>query len=171
MTVYRGPPLSRSPISLVEPEPRQFLTALATADLADSQKDWFHRAQSDNGCFFFAVQHQGSVAGQIVLHDIDWEAKEAMVAYHLFRTENRGRGLGTAALKALCGYAFGRLGLRRLVAITSYDNVASRRIAAQAGFRELGAAREGANLVVYEQLARGGSPSGCSGRANVASLV
>ena len=154
MTIYRGPPLSRSPISLVEPDHHVVVEAVHVADLTEHQKSWFERARWDKGCYYFGVQHQGKVAGQIVLHDIDWEAKEAMVAYHLFRTENRGRGLGTAALKALCEYAFGRLGLRRLVAITSYDNVASRRIVAKAGFRELGAAREGPNLVVYEQLAK-----------------
>ena len=153
MTVYRGPPLSRSPISVVQPDHDNVVDALLVADLTEHQKGWFERAQWEKDCYYFGVRHQGSIAGQIVLHDIDWEAKEAMVGYHLFRSESRGSGWGSAALKALCEYAFGRLVLRRLVAITSYDNVASRRIAAKAGFRELGAAREGPNLVVYEQLA------------------
>ena len=153
MTVYRGPPLPDGRISLVEPDHDEVVAALQVADLTDHQKSWFERARWDNGCYYFCLQHEGNVAGQVIVHDIDWEAKEAMVGYHLFRSENRGRGLGSAALIALCEYAFGRLGLRRLVAITSYDNVASRRIAAKAGFRELGPAREGPNLVVYEQLA------------------
>ena len=137
----------------MEPEPRQLLTALATTDLTDSQKDWFHRAQSDNWCFFFAVQRREGLIGQILVHDIDWTRSEALIGYHLFRPEDRGQGYGTAALRALCDYAFRTLGLRRLVIITSRDNVASRRIAAKAGFRELGVAREGPNLVVYQQLA------------------
>ena len=153
MTVYRGPPLPYGPISLIEPDHDEVVDALHGADLTEHQKGWFERARWDNGCYYFSLQHQGSVAGQMILHDIDWEAKEAMVGYHLFRSENRGRGLGSAALKALCQYAFGRLGLRRLTAITSYDNVASHRIPAKAGFREVGAAREGPNLVVYEQRA------------------
>lgn len=154
MTVYGGPPLARSPISLVAPDHDEVADALHIADLTEHQKGWFERARRDKDCYYFGVQHQGSIAGQIFLHDIDWEAKEAMVGYHLFRSENRGRGWGSAALKALSEYGFGRLELRQLVAITSYDNVASRRVAAKAGFRELGPAREGPDLVVYERLAK-----------------
>jgi len=112
---------------------------------------WFARAQRDDRCMYFAIQHEHELIGQIMLHDIDAPQREAMVGYHIFQLAQRGHGYGTAALTALCSYAFGTLGLMRLVAITSLDNVASRRLAAKCAFRELGAAREEPHLVVYER--------------------
>ena len=152
MAVYEGSPLPFRLISLVQPEPKHLLAALAVADLTDEEKGWFRRAQRDDGCFYFAVQRQGTLIGQVVLHDIDRKEQEALIGYHVFRPEDRHQGYGTDALRAICDYASGELHLRRLVIITVLDNLASRRIAVKAGFREVGAAREGPQLVVYERL-------------------
>ena len=134
----------------MQPEPEQLLPALATADLTDGAKQWFSRAQSDEGCVYFTIQQEGRLIGQTLLHDIDREQREALVGYHIFRTAQRGRGYGTAALAALCHYAFEEGALQHLVMITSIDNTASRRIAEKCGFREIGPAREGPHLVAYE---------------------
>ncbi len=152
MAIYQGPPRRFRLISLVQPEPKHLLAALAVADLTDEEKEWFRRAQRDDGCFYFVIQRQGRLIGQILLHDIDRKQQEALVAYHLFRPEDRHQGYGTDALRAIYDYASGELHLRRLVVITSLDNLAARRIAVKAGFREVGAAREGPQLVVYERL-------------------
>ena len=45
-----------------------------------------------------------------------------MGLFYEFRPEFRGRGYATEAVQALIGYAFGTLGLRRIVATTEYDN-------------------------------------------------
>ena len=152
MAIYQGPPRPFRLISLVQPEPKHLLAALALANLTDEEKGWFRRAQTDDGCFYFVFQRQERLIGQIVLHDIDRKEQEALIGYHVFRPEDRRQGYGSDALKAICDYAAGEFHLRRLVVITSLDNLASRRIAVKAGFRELGAAREGPHLVVYERL-------------------
>ena len=46
----------------------------------------------------------------------------------------RGRGLATAAVKALCHYGFETLGLRRLEATAFPHNAASHRVLERAGF-------------------------------------
>ena len=92
------------------------------------------------------------LVGQIFLHDMDPDQHEAMVGYHIFDAEQRGKGYGTAALDALCHYAFDKLGLGRIFMITSLENMASRRIAEKCDFRSIGPAREGPDLIVYERL-------------------
>ena len=150
MTVYKGPPPTLASVSLSEPGPAALRAALDTAELEDEQKRWFDLAQADRDSFYFTVRRDGELIGQIFLHDIDHDAGESLVGYHLFLEQHRGKGYGTLALKLLCAYAFEQLGLRRLVAITELDNVASRRVAVKAGFREIGPAYEGPHLVAYE---------------------
>ena len=153
MTVYRGPPLAGGPVSLAEPHEHGLAAALQGADIGDDEKAWFARAAGDETICYFAIERDARLIGQVMLHDIDWSASEALVGYHIFLPEDRGQGSGSAALAAACRYALGQFGLRRLVAITTYDNAASRRIAAKAGFREIGPAREGPHLVAYELVA------------------
>ncbi|MEX1254323.1 MAG: GNAT family N-acetyltransferase [Dehalococcoidia bacterium] len=150
MTVYDGPALPAGPVSLVLPNEGLLRDALESADLADHETTWFDRARADHAIHYFAIERDGRLIGQIMLHDIDSAAGEGMVGYHIFLPEDRGQGSGSAALQAVCRYAFEQLDLRRLVAITTHDNAASRRIAVKARFREIGPAREGPDLVCYE---------------------
>jgi RimJ/RimL family protein N-acetyltransferase len=53
----------------------------------------------------------------------------------------RGRGVVTRALRAISGFAFDELGLRRLELITDPDNAASQRVAEKAGYRREGVLR------------------------------
>ncbi len=152
MSVYDGPPLPAGQVSLVRPEPAKLTALLPKADVAEHQKGWYERAASDGSVLYFCIDLGGRLIGQIILHDIDQQENEALVGYHLFRPDDRSRGFGTAALRALCDYAFGHLGLRRLAIITELDNAASRRIAEKCSFREIGPAREGLELVVYERM-------------------
>lgn len=47
----------------------------------------------------------------------------------------RGRGVATSSVRALCGWAFDRLGLELIEWRAEVGNVASRRVAEKAGFR------------------------------------
>jgi len=53
----------------------------------------------------------------------------------------RGRGLATAALRALTDWAFSALGLGRVQVFVATDNVAALRLAERAGFRHEGVLR------------------------------
>jgi RimJ/RimL family protein N-acetyltransferase len=80
----------------------------------------------------FAITERGELIGSIGLrvnqfatgHIGYWCAKEA-----------RGRGLTTRALRLVCGFGLGELGLGRLELITDPDNHASQRVAEKVGFR------------------------------------
>ena len=151
MAHYNGPVISRGGVSLVKPSRSRFARALREAELTDEQKSWFERAKHDDACFFFAVCRSNVLVGQAFFHDADWSKHEALVGYHIFRADQRGKGSGTAALTLLCEYGAQHLALQRLVAITGTENRASRGIASRVGFRDVGRAREGEHLVVYER--------------------
>lgn len=151
MALYDGNVIRHNEVSLVKPSQISVASALQTAELTAEQTTWFERARYDDACLFFAVLRNDLLVGQAFLHDANWPKHEALVGYHIFRTDQRGKGIGTAALTLLCEYGARHLGLQRLVAITSLDNRASRAIARNAGFREIGRAREGEHLVVFER--------------------
>jgi [ribosomal protein S5]-alanine N-acetyltransferase len=79
----------------------------------------------------------GEPAGNIALaiHDPPSGMGEAM---YWVAADFRGRGLASAALRLLCGWAFVELGLRRIELVTDPENAASRRVAEAAGFEEDG---------------------------------
>ena len=52
--------------------------------------------------------------------------------------EHQGRGVATAAVRAVLAVAFDRLGLHRVQAGTLVHNTASRRVLAKNGFAEIG---------------------------------
>lgn len=151
MSLYDGPPIRNAVVFLTSVNLVALRSALETADLADHEKTWCERAQTDNAIMFLAVTDHDRLVGQIMLHDIEAE-RVSLVGYHVFKAEDRGRGIGSLALQALCRYAFDEMGILRLVAITGVENQASQRIAAKCGFTNKGKAREGPHLVVFERL-------------------
>ncbi|MFE0148774.1 GNAT family N-acetyltransferase [Nonomuraea sp. NPDC059007] len=79
-----------------------------------------------------AVSEAGEVLGRVALRGIDLAGGEAEVAYWM-RAAARGRGVATAGVRAVGGWAFGA-GLHRLVIEHSTGNEASCRVAEKAGF-------------------------------------
>ncbi len=152
MALYTGQPLESDSVALVKPVAGEVSAALPRADITESEKGWFGQAQSQEDLLYFSVVLGAELVGQIFLHDMDSDHHEAMVGYHIFEAEKRGKGYGTAALNALCHYAFRELGLHRLTMITALENAASRRIAEKCDYQSIGPAREGKDLIVYVRL-------------------
>lgn len=69
---------------------------------------------------------------------------------------HRGRGVASRAVALTCGYAFGKLGLKRVEILTDPDNAPSRRVAVRNGFREAGV-RDGRILYIADAATSGGS--------------
>lgn len=84
--------------------------------------------------------------GSIGLDQIEHTTGSGHVGYWIAPT-GRGRGVGTAALRAAVRHAAvpvsdGGLGLRRLVLRAATENIASRRVAEKAGFLPVGVERQ-----------------------------
>ncbi len=84
----------------------------------------------------------GEPAGWISLDVLSREHATGAVGYTV-TARLHGRGIGTAALRALLPTAFepNRLNLARLEGVAAIDNVGSRRVMERAGFRQEGVMR------------------------------
>jgi RimJ/RimL family protein N-acetyltransferase len=134
--------LDNGEISIRPPDPAAIRAAAVSTDVAPSVATWLARALERADICYFSIYEGQRLVGQILLHDIQWSAGEALVAYHLFRPIDRGRGIGTHALSLLQRFVVEHTRLTKLVIITSSDNVASRRLAERCGFRFIGPPRE-----------------------------
>jgi RimJ/RimL family protein N-acetyltransferase len=148
VALHRGEPVGDGDVALVAADPDELRAAPMAADVALSVERWLAAAAHDPGVYYFAVRRGADLVGQILLHDADWSAGEALVAYHVLRPELRGRGVGSRALALLQRWVRAHTDLRRLLVITSADNAASRRTAEKCGFVPIGAPREDPNGVV-----------------------
>lgn len=119
--------------------------ALSISDRGDEFFDHFteryqdllaEQAAGSIACYVLA-DDKGEVVGRFNLYDLEDGATTVgyRVAQHV-----AGHGVATAAVRELCARA-ASLGLHTLIAATSDENVASRRVLIKAGFVPVGPAR------------------------------
>ncbi len=116
--------------------------------VSDRGDDFFHQfterynallAEQEAGIcrFHVLVGEDGTVLGRFNLVDLDDGTAE--LGYRVAQ-QVAGRGVATATVRELCRLATARYGLRTLRAATTYDNVASQKVLAKAGFVPAGPA-------------------------------
>lgn len=89
------------------------------------------------------LQLEGNrLVGVVGLTGIDWVQRHAEVSIYVGDEDVRKAGVGEAALRKLCAYAFDQLGLHRLTAEIFGDNHASLTLFQKAGFIAEGLLRE-----------------------------
>ena len=146
MAFYSGQGYSQDAVRIGPPA----LELLRTGAAGGVARWFFEVPRRDNACYF-SVYVGRELVGQIFLHGIDTDRGESLVGYHVFEPRQRGRGTETKALTLLKRFAAERTGLRRLVIITSRDNLASQALARKCGFVLTGTSREDPeNGLVFE---------------------
>lgn len=90
---------------------------------------------------FFILDRDEQLTGGITLSNVRRGVAETGTVGYWIGQPHAGRGLATASVRALTGYAFGTLRLHRLEAACVPRNHASRRVLEKAGFRLEGEAR------------------------------
>lgn len=94
-----------------------------------------HQARYGYGLFSVILKANGQLIGDCGLEHLEAEGgREAELGYD-FRSEYWNRGLATEAAVAVRDYAFGALGLPRLISLIRQGNGASRRVAEKIGMR------------------------------------
>lgn len=88
----------------------------------------------------FLVLVDGDPAGRVNLNDVVHGAFQNAHLGYWVDVEHQGRGVATAAVRAVLAVAFDGLGLHRVQAGTLIHNHASRRVLAKNGFVEIGLA-------------------------------
>jgi RimJ/RimL family protein N-acetyltransferase len=152
--IYRGEAYTNGRILIGPPDASRLRHIQVAEDVRASFPFWLEAALKRDDIVYFTIYFDKTPAGQILLHDLNPETGESLVAYPLFDPALRGQGTGTAALRLLQQYVIEHTRLARLVIITSRDNQASQRIAQKCGFVLAGAPREDpVNRVVYQWIA------------------
>jgi RimJ/RimL family protein N-acetyltransferase len=90
--------------------------------------------------FVIADDHGDAFLGEVLLHTFEWQHRRAAAGVWV-RREDRRRGLGLSALRAICSYGLDDLGLARIELTTFPDNTGMLRIAERAGFTSEGVLR------------------------------
>nr|WP_198423971.1 GNAT family protein [Microlunatus antarcticus] len=88
----------------------------------------------------FVVLVDGRPVGRMNLNDVVRGAFQNAHLGYWIDVDHQGRGVATAAVRAVLAIAFGELGLHRVQAGTLLHNHASRRVLAKNGFTEIGVA-------------------------------
>jgi RimJ/RimL family protein N-acetyltransferase len=86
----------------------------------------------------FAITYEGRLVGSLGLTVNRFATGH--VGYWCARGE-RGKGITPRALRLVCDYGFGELGLGRLELVTDPDNLSSQRVAEKVGFHREGVLR------------------------------
>jgi ribosomal-protein-serine acetyltransferase len=131
----------------------------SAADSLDFIRAMRRQLEDDAGLQLALVAAGGAIAGVAGSHRFDWQNRATTIGYWL-GGEHQGRGLMTAAVRALVDHGFGDRGLHRIELAAAVDNARSRAVAERLGFREEGVRRDGErhgdrflDLVVYALLA------------------
>ncbi len=105
--------------------------------LEQTQKSLTHIISSyeSGGMGLWAVMHKtdDNLIGSCGFYVQEIDGQREIELSYRFAKEYWGKGLATEAAKATCQYAFGRLGLKRLISIIEAENAASIRIAEKCG--------------------------------------
>jgi ribosomal-protein-alanine N-acetyltransferase len=130
----------------------QVMAAFLVEPFARPQMErWVRRNldhQDDHGYGHFSVilKENGLLVGDCGLEVMEVAGETAVELGYDFRSDYWGQGLATEAAMAVRDYAFGTLGLPRLVSLIRQGNDASRRVAEKVG------------LSLTETIQRGDSP-------------
>ena len=110
---------------------------------ADDLIAFFGRRFAAKGGIRWGLTLKGddTIIGTAGFPSIDAEKYRAEIGYNLAYA-HWGRGLATEAVRALVGFGFVQLNLRRIEATTNLDNTRSMRVLAKVGFTEEGILRD-----------------------------
>ena len=99
-------------------------------------------AEPDPATVAMIIEADGRVVGDINLFHIDTRNRAASIGLSIWRAEDRGRGFGTDAMRALLRWGFGELNLHRVELSVDPANERAIHIYEKLGFVHEGRRRE-----------------------------
>jgi RimJ/RimL family protein N-acetyltransferase len=129
--MHNGKKYTEGDVSLAAPN-SSVVEAVNTGNPEDAEwRIWREQAATQDDIYYFAIHRNDGLVGELFLHDIDLDSKEALLGYRIFSRSNRGKGIGRKALRLLQFFVEHETSLKRLVIITAEENLPSRRMAEQ----------------------------------------
>ena len=110
----------------------------------EDEESWFSSLRNDRDARVFAIltRAEGRLLGNCGLHRIDWTNRDALFGIFIGDKNDRGKGYGTDATRALLRYAFEEAGLRRIELEVFSFNTSAIRLYEKIGFRMEGTRRQ-----------------------------
>lgn len=112
----------------------------------DVDSDWYekylHARSSSVRCVIVDTEHEDDVLGMISLLDINYINRSAALHIMIGGAENRGKGIGTFAVRAMIHHAFQNLNLRRIELGVLETNAPAIRLYEKTGFVREGVKRK-----------------------------
>lgn len=95
----------------------------------------------ENEGMLLIVNDEDEILGHIEFFHTVAYLDELELSYHIYTSEQRGKGIATEAVGLMTGYLFDRKKVNRIRLIIHPDNAASKRVAQKCGFKYEGLAR------------------------------
>lgn len=114
----------------------------------DQHKAWFESVQMRNDLVFFTIKitKNDQLIGTCQLHSINNVSRAAELQIRLCNVEERGKGLGTQAVRLLLDFGFKDLNLNRIYLHVFEDNHPAIRVYEKVGFMREGLLRKAAYI-------------------------
>lgn len=108
--------------------------------VVSSRKDlkWIYEPNSDMQRYAIVLLDSDRLIGSISLHNIDHLHRNAFIGIFIGDEEQRGKGLGTEAIRLILKYGFKTLNLHNIMLTVHADNLAGIACYKKAGFKEVG---------------------------------
>lgn len=98
--------------------------------------------KDDERYFFLIIAPDGSIIGESIINEIDWDLRCANFRIALFHSIERGKGIGTWATELTRDFAFEKLKLHRLTLDVYSFNPRAEKTYLKAGFKREGVLRD-----------------------------
>jgi RimJ/RimL family protein N-acetyltransferase len=107
------------------------------------EEGWFQRLTQRENDYVLAIEtKEGTYIGNIGLHSMEPENRQAMLGIAIGERAYQGQGYGTDAIRALLGWAFGYLNLNRVYLRVYAYNERAIRCYRKCGFQHEGTLRQ-----------------------------
>ena len=101
----------------------------------DTRCTWFDERVNNHDFLVMVIAPEGKFLGHIDLKRIDHQHNHAELAIVMTK-EERGKGIGTQALKEMVEIGFETLGLKKIYLYTRTDNLSAIKAFSKAGFQK-----------------------------------
>jgi len=129
----------------VNPEIRRFVSSHTLPNTFEKSKSFIEEMNVSNDDVLLGIftRPDGEYIGNIALHGIDRDNRNAFFGIVIGFPGHHGKGMGTEAVKLLISYAFSSLGLNMIFLNVFADNARAIRSYEKLGFKKCGTLPQG----------------------------
>jgi len=105
------------------------------------QDKWYNQYVKKNNDYMFKIVYSSAryeTLGFVAIYDIDLYNARAEVGKIMINEDKRGKGIGADAIRSICIFGFGSLGLSSVYANVLTSNISSIKMFRKVGFVEKG---------------------------------